>query len=264
MFNSKLVKTTLKNFTIFSLCSLLWGQINTEAMRKGDLLPGLHTSLNLDIAVVAGNSNLSRIQTNIRFDYLSGTTHSFLVSGFQNGRQGQDNTLFIRKGFVHLRQTRAIGSIFYLEGFLQKEFDRFIRLKDRNLLGGGLRIHLLETSTIEERESSIKLFTGLGFMWEQERIDVPENSLTNILRSTNYLVIRWEPDTRVLLQLTTYFQPDVERFSDFRVLVDGGLVFALTDRLTVSIKFYTRYDHEPPKSVKKYDIELSNGLTYNF
>lgn len=233
-------------------------------MRKGDLQPGLHTGLNLDVVVVAGNSKLLRIKTTLRFDYLKGKTHTLLAGSFQQGRQGSSDTLFINKGFVHLRRTRSLGGGLYFEGFVQKEFNDFIRLKDRSLAGGGLRIRWLEAGTDEDGNPALRLHTGLGFMWEQERLKDCEAPRAELVRSTNYVVLRWEPDARRLFQVTTYFQVDVERSRDHRVLMDGGLAFALTGKLSLVIRLNARYDHEPPEGVKNYDIELTNGLSFVF
>ncbi|MEE9166997.1 MAG: DUF481 domain-containing protein [Candidatus Neomarinimicrobiota bacterium] len=249
---------------------VLSAQINTEAMRKGELTPGLHPALDIDVGVVAGNSRLLRMNGTLRFDYLKGADHTFLVIGRQ---LGETDSLFMNKGFVHLRRTQSLHGGILVEGFMQKEFNQFLRLKDRNLAGGGLRIRWLGGAADEKGKPLIRLLTGLGFMWEQELIrnaKAPEDTLKNLLRSTNYLVLGWEPDERLLLQVSTYFQPDITRLFDFRVLLDGGLTFALTGKLSVAIKMNARYDNDPPtvvengveKSLKKYDVELTTGLAY--
>ena len=239
-------------------------QVNTEAMRKGDLLQGLHTELNLDVGVIAGNSKLLLIKTTLRFDYLKGVAHTFLVSSFHQGRQGQDDSLFVNRGFIHLRRTRRFSDGFFVEGFLQKEFNDFIRLKDRNLAGCGLRMRWLRLESGDKGKPASRLYTGLGFMWEQERLKNAEDPLMNLVRSTNYIVFRWEPDARLLLQVTTYFQVDVKRPSDHRVLFNGGLTFSLTGKLSAALRLNARYDHEPPGNIENYDIDLTNGLVYMF
>ena len=270
MFLRRSISTTLRFLVAFGLGSLLLAQVNTEAMRKGDLTPGLHPALDLDLGVVAGNSELFQINATLRFDYLKSTSHTFVVGSRQFG---QTDSLFSNKGFIHLRRTHSLRRGLLIEGFLQNEFNQFIRLKNRNLVGGGLRIRWPWRQTEEQGTSIVKLDTGLGFMWEQERITNakdPEDSSKSLLRSTNYLVLGWEPDERLLIQVTTYFQPDIRRLSDFRLLIDGGLSINLTGKLSLAIKLRTRYDNDPPiivengveKSIKKYDIELTSGLAY--
>jgi hypothetical protein len=264
---------TCRCLAIFALGSLLWGQVNTEAMRKGDLSPGLHTGLDLDFSLLAGNSDLIRLGAVIRFDYLAGTSHSFLVSNFQQGSLIEKH--FVNKGFVHLRRTQFLRGHLSVEGFLQREYNEFIRLEERSLAGGGLRIRWLEART-DEKKQGIKLYTGLGFMWERERIrnaKDPTDALKDLLRSTNYVTLGWTPDDRLLLQFTSYIQPDIGHLNDLRVLLDGRLAFSLTGKLSVAIKLNSRYDNDPPivlekdgseKHLRKYDMELTSGLAYIF
>lgn len=262
----KSIAANFRYLAVFTLGSILWAQINTESMRKGDFLTGLHPAINLDVGIVAGNSKLLSINSTLRFDYLKGEGHTYLTSSRQ---LDQTDSLIINKGFVHLRRTQSLRGNIFVEVFVQQEFDQFIHLKDRILAGGGLRLLLVEVNANKKEPPILKLYSGLGFMWEQERISNPkdpDDSLKNLLRSTNYLVLKWEPDDRLLIQATTYFQSDVRHVSDFRMLFDGGLSFTLTGKLTAVIKFYARYDHDPPAglNLKKYDIELTNGLAYTF
>lgn len=247
----------------------LSAQVNTEAMRKGDLAPGLHTSLNLDLGVIGGNSQLIKAKGLLRFDYLSAGAHTFLVGNRQWGRAVQADNIIINKGFVHLRHTRRLGDRLYLEGFVQNEFNEFIRLKNRNLAGGGARIRWLDTVADTGAASGRRIATGLGFMWEQERVTKPEEPADvqkDLLRSTNYLVVGWRLDDRLLLQAIAYFQFDVRRPADFRVLFDGSLSFTITDKLAVAIKLSSRYDSEPPDGfdLAQLDFELTSGLAYSF
>jgi hypothetical protein len=274
MIASNILRPASRTLALLVLGSLAWGQVNTEAMRKADLTTGFHTDLRLDFSMIAGNTNLSRIKTGLRFDYLKGAAHSFLAYSYQQGSLVEED--FVNKGFVHLRRTQSLRSNLAVEGFMQKEYNEFIRLKERNLAGGGLRIRWLKYQTDQGKPIGMKITTGLGFMWEQEQIRNARDSedrLKDLVRSTNYLVLGWLPDERLLLQLTTYLQPDIQQPKDFRVLFDGGFAFTLTGKLSAVITLNARYDNEPPvvlekngseKILEKYDMELTSGLVYKF
>lgn len=258
------------------LTSLLSAQVNTEAMRKEDLTPGLHTTLGADLGYIAGNSNLLQVRSNLRFDYLSGGNHFFLVIEYQQGRK--DERRFINKGFAHLRGMKALGRSttgealtprLHVEGFLQREFNEFIDLEDRQLAGGGLRIRWHQRQGTAETPPPLQLNTGVGFMWEREQIDTtsPETNdkpVTDIIRSTNYLVVRWNIDNRLALFSTTYYQFDLRRLSDYRVLWEGRLNFTITKRLSLTVNLNLRYDSEPPRGIKPLDLEITNGISYSF
>ena len=44
---------------------------------------------------------------------------------------------------------------------------------------------------------------------------------TNIIRSTNYISATWRIDNRFSVVITGYYQPYVQRLSDFRVLSES-------------------------------------------
>jgi hypothetical protein len=45
------------------------------------------------------------------------------------------------------------------------------------------------------------------------------------------------------------------------VLADGGLIFAVTKRLSAKILVGLRHDNEPPTGVRPTDAELKNALS---
>ncbi len=250
-----------------SLASLLSAQVNTEALRREDLAPGLHTTLGADLGLIAGNSSLLQLKSNLRFDYRKGGSHFFLVTQYQ---QGSTDTLFINKGFAHLRGVRALRPRLQVEGFLQREFNEFINLEDRQLAGGGVRIRWIQRLEPAEEPPPLQLNTGIGLMWERERIDTtgeasgdPEHgAVASLVRSTNYFVVQWKVDDRLTLFSTTYYQVDLRRPSDYRILWEGRLGITLTKRLSLTLNLDLRYDSEPPTGIKHYDLEITNGVSY--
>ncbi|UCH62326.1 MAG: DUF481 domain-containing protein [Fidelibacterota bacterium] len=267
-FALKIALTTRLTLTALVLASLLFAQVNTEALRREELAPGLHTTLGADLGLIAGNSDLLRLKSNLRFDYLGGGNHFFLVTQYQQG--SKDEQVFINKGFAHLRSVRALRRRLHAEGFLQREFNEFISLEDRQLAGGGLRIRWQQRGGSAETPPPLQLNTGIGLMWERERIDTTGNApgdpvhgaVASLVRSTNYLVLRWRLDERLTLFSTTYYQVDLRRFSDYRLLWEGRLGVTLTKRLSLTLNLDLRYDSEPPGGIKPCDLEITNGVSY--
>ena len=246
--------------TALLLTSLLTGQVNTEAMRRADSSLGWHSDLSADAGLIAGNSNLVDLKGGLRFDYLAPGGHVFLVSQYQRGLQ--DTALFINKGFVHLRGVRYLRPGRALEGFVQQEFNEFINLRSRSLVGGGLRLEF--PSPADSTAGALGLNLGIGLMWEREAPTDKAQETVTLLRSTNYVVLRWAVDDRLALSSTAYFQVDTGSLSDYRIIWDGGLSITVYRRLALNLKVNLRYDSEPPGDIKPYDIELTNGLSYSF
>ena len=133
-----------------------------------------------------------------------------------------------------------------------------------------MRIRWRQRQEPAEESSPLQINTGIGLMWERERIDTTgkasgdpvHGAVASLVRSTNYLVVQWNIDDRLALFSTTYYQVDLRRLSDYRILWEGRLGFTVTKRLSLTLNLNLRYDSEPPRGIKHYDLELTNGVSY--
>ncbi|MGD9899254.1 MAG: DUF481 domain-containing protein [Calditrichaceae bacterium] len=243
-------------------CSLLKAQVNTEALRKFELSPGLHSRVNFSISYQSGNTNLYKIRTGLRSDYLRGKYHFFGVLDYQQGEK--DDSRYTNKGFIHLRGQKSINNRLAVESFIQKEFDEFIMLSDRNLAGSGLRYSVIQKKSDGNGSRELKTYLGTGIMFENESYNDDIEPEQNLLRTTNYVGLIWKKDENVRFQLISYFQAAFEDFSDYRVLSEGNISFNVTSRLIIAIMINHRYDNNPLKEVKNSDLEITNGIEFLF
>jgi putative salt-induced outer membrane protein YdiY len=184
-----------------------------------------------------------------------------LIVNYERGESGGE--LFSDKGFIHARITRDLTDHWIVETFTQKEFNKLISLNDRQLFGGGMRyeIRAMDTSRSQTHKYSVGL--GSGFMYERESTSDPRDKKV-LIRSTSYLSVRWQLDERVTFLSTAYLQLAVRKRSDFRVLDESSLSFAINKTLSFLTSFNLRYDNEPPPTVKNYDITVTNGINVRF
>ena len=250
------------SFCFLILSSIAYAQVNTEAMRLLDLEPGWYNKLGLSLDYSSGNTNILAFKTSFRSDYVWKSSHTFVVTNFRLGRK--DGKSFTNRGFAHLRDIYALSQMVMIEGFLQKQFNESIRLDDRELAGGGLRLVVMHPKKKSKYLSLMYLYVGIGAMWEYEKLNTDEALETNLLRSTNYVTGRLELSERVTASTTCYFQPDLEQPSDYRILLEGNLQLDIADNLSFSNKLSLRYDSEPPSDVKNTDLEIVHGINISF
>lgn len=263
------MKNSCKEKTIFALViifplaliTLANAQVNTEAMRRTVLQEGFANALSLSIGYQSGNTDLVDVKSTFRSDYKLKRYHAFAVMSYQHGEKDQQR--YENKGFVHLRGIRQTTKDLFVELFLQKEFNEFIDLSDRNLAGGGLRIRLFNEPD-EEINRRTTFFAGLGLMWENEKFNTAREPETNKIRSTNYISLNIPADDRFRVFATAYYQFDIKRLHDYRLLAEGGMAFNINSFLIFSLAVNYRYDNEPPLGVKNYDLEIENTITVSF
>ena len=239
------------------------GQVNIETLRRLESKQGWYNDITLSLTYQSGNTDLLRFKSSLRSDYWFDSYHTFGIVTFQQGKQG--GKLYTDKGFIHLRGARSITKYLGVEMFLQKQFNESILLRDRNLVGGGLRISALKQRT-DKKNTGVNLYLGIGGMWENEIINDKGHGEveTSIIRSTNYISAAWRIDKRFTVVVTGYFQPYTQRFSDFRVLSESRLEFHVTKTVSINTRLNIRYDSEPPTDVEAHDLEIVNGLSYKF
>ncbi len=249
------MRTTGFSFAI--LCLILarisLAQVNTEAMRKSDLKPGLTSTNTFNIQMAKGNSDYFIYYGQFRLDYLKGTHHVFSIVNLKRGEQKKHK--FINKGFIHLRFVRSFNSVFYGEIFGQLEYNDFIKLRKRQLLGSGIRIRALNNPKIGD------FFIGIGMMREIEEYTIASEGTKSLWRSTNYLAGNVKLNQSVNFFAMGYYQVAVSSIDDFRILADSGFSFKISKYLIFSTKIHYRFDNEPLPNIKKGDLNILNSIS---
>ena len=125
----------------------------------------------------------------------------------------------------------------------------------------GLRTALVQSDSTEKK---LRLFLGNGAMLENEKLHTTPVSQTKIIRSTNYISFQMQLNNLINLIFVGYYQVNLERFQDYRILVESPLGFNLTKSLIFQTNLNLRFDNEPPMTIKKYDLELTMDWKFHF
>ena len=242
------------------MSGVVFCQVNTEAMRNSKDATGITNSIGFDFGFEKSNQEVLEIAGKYRLDYISKNgMHSFFIISYDNGyekEKDQKNSI-VNKGFSHLRFTKNISNNLYLELFTQYGFNDFLLMKQRKLFGSGLRYKVVD-------QKKINGFLGVGVMKEDEQYDLEINENKSLVRSTNYFTWQVQITDNASLQNTAYYQLDISRSSDNRLLYDGDLNIELNDRLTFTLTLNYRHDSEPHGSLGKSYIQLKNGVEFTF
>lgn len=262
------ITTTLTSLLI--LFGLSQAQVNTETLRKADLAFGSHLNLTANLNLLKGNSSM--LQTRVLANWYYVMPRGQVFINLSQKMSSKDDDLFINNGFAHLRGVRVLDERFQAEFFAQREYNDFINLLSRDLLGSGVRWKVADINT-PAGNPALQTTLGVGLMLEREKLDAgPANDqgdpvhgdLAELLRASNYLIVHWLPASAIRVSSTTYYQVDTQRLADYRVLSQSELKVGLSRRLSLNISLNLRYDSEPPASIEPLDLELSQGLTYQF
>ncbi len=234
--------------------------VNIESLNTGEPPQGYSGSMNVAVDGQSGNTDKLGANLGARLEWHGGAITNFAILRYTYGEtSGVQDTNNL---FSHARHIHQLTDKTAYEGFIQAERNIFNRLTFRGLIGGGVRLKLSETPDVKT------LLLGLGGFFSRETLEkragLTDSGKQDIWRFSTYLnyVHRLNDNLRVLS--TTYYQPAVDDFNDFRVLEEATLSVKMTDNLALNLSLNLSHDSKPPQAVKKTDTTYSTGIEYSF
>ena len=250
-------------FVAFSQVSL--AQINTERYRKDYEREGLMYSNSFGFNFATGNSNYLELGNRFRIDFNDALQDYFAIADYNyrvsNGSKSSN------KGFIHLRTIKEFYEQRFIlfEGFTQVQFDEFLLLRYRLLLGGGFRfdpIALIDTAAL--KSSKLKVFLGSGVFYEFEQYSTSPQQSSSLIRWSNYLSFVWSLSQKVDLNMIHYLQPAPEDFSNYRYALNLALNTRLTGKLFYELRVEYLYRSVVFGDKKSDDLDVKNTLRLTF
>lgn len=257
----------LFSFLLIIVSSFLFSQtvINTEKLAPDQddkffmyLEPMLDVqSGNTDVFELAITCNfLWKINDRNRLKLMTGIDHLF-----------ENKSSLINDEFAQLRYTHLFGKRWLSYNFAQLQKSKNLFLTERTLIGTGMRL-----KTLINDSSKFRFDIGIGIMNESEVLDenmviedgLYENILsTDVLRMANMLIFKYKVSGKITLHNTTYFQPMLSKFEDYRLLNEIDLIISLNEWLKIEFDYVIRHDSYSPSSLKPTDSFYTTGLILN-
>lgn len=267
-------------FLFFFHTSLTHGKIlNIEKLRpEMQKKAGLHGALESDLSFTNGNSKTRfqlfnaqlayarhRSSLSERTDhqsYQNNIQRIFLFTG-QNEKEWANKVVTVNNETYHLRWTEMHLPNLGHETFFQYQSNEFTKLVKRIIIGAGARYEF-------DLWEKIFFAVGLGLFHEQETknidsSDTNEKVRENLYRWSSYLTFR-TPKIWDIFSLTSisYFQPRIDRSSDYRFTEIFEFDIALNSYVGLSLSLEINFDNKPPLGVKKSDVVTSKKLVIKF
>lgn len=234
--------------------------VNVESLEVGEPPQGYSGAVNLSVDGASGNTDKLSTNLGARLQWHGGAITNFAIFRYayaeSSGIQDTNKLLF------HVRHIHQVSAQTAYEGFIQAEHDKFARLLFRGLIGGGTRLTLVEKPGVKS------LHLGLGGFFSREILEsrpgTTDGGGQNLWRINSYLNYLHHLNGQVSVLSTTYYQPRVDDFSDYRLLEDAALNVKMTDTLSINLSLQLTHDSKPPQDVKKTDVTYSTGIQFSF
>lgn len=243
-------------FLLLSCYSLNAQIVNVENLRHEIDSTGWSGHARIDTQIEKNNANrIFDFSNQLRIQYKRKKSLWFLIHDMSfkeiNSTEIKNNST------QHLRYSHTLSPKISYEAFLQSQSDRVSEIKLRALVGTGLRFSLYNSK-------EYKFFLGATMMYEHENSVDDIDNVQNNIRSSTYFTFKIKPNKNVSIVSTSYFQPLVDQFSDYRILNETALLFTVFKNLKFITTIYYIYDSFPVTNVAKEQFKLTNGLIYSF
>jgi hypothetical protein len=150
--------------------------------------------------------------------------------------------------FLHARFNQKLTDLFRLEAFVQNQYNENLTISDRNLLGVGLRLKILD-------KKGTLAYLGNSYIYEVESVASSDQKFYNH-RNSSYLSLNQNFKKYNLdITGTFYFQPLYDNISNHRILSQFKAQMPLTKR----ISFSALYNY----SVINFNSELDDNQSSN-
>jgi outer membrane protein W len=247
----------LKKAFVFILVlsySLIQAQIiNTESLRMVTDTTGWAGKVGLDVSLSKNTRSKFKVKNKIHLQYKT-KKHLFIFVN-KIGFEQVDDEDFVNKGVQHLRHNYKINKKLSSEVFLQNQYNALYKIDFRELAGAGLRYKL----TTSEK---YKMYLGSVIMYEYEKTAGDIISYNKDIRNSSYLSFSFYFTKNLSMVSTTYYQPKLSNFSDFRIAHQSALKFKIAKNLSYKLSFNYSYDKFPVIGIPNEEYDISNGLVY--
>lgn len=240
---------------IFSCFTIKAQIINIENIRQVTDTIGWSGFTNFSLNLVKNKNRIYGVTNRTRLQYKT-KKHLWLFLNDFDFRE-LNSSMLVSSNAQHFRYNYRLHPKVAFEAFLQSQTDAVSAIGFRGLVGSGFRFKL-------SKNEIYKFYLGSLFMYEHENINSNFENPNRDWRNSTYFSMSLYPKTNISFVSTTYFQPRVDRFSDFRISSQHTIAFEFYKKLMFTANFIYQYDKFPVMGIPREQYRLTNGLLYNF
>jgi hypothetical protein len=229
----------------------------------------------VSFSYIKNTDEIYTVATNVALGYNGGENLWMIISNINFNKSGGES--FSNSGVQHLRYNREINDQMAFETFVQGQYDKIFKVDFRGLAGAGARFKLTKPKIKNDQLiEKNRVYFGTLLMYEYEKVsEIDRSVISKDFRSSSYLSFSLNPTNNFSVISTTYYQPRLDLWKDYRLSSVIELTFGFStndktkaksfwDKLTFNMFFSYNYDAVPVASITKTQYSFTNGLKFNF
>lgn len=229
--------------------------VNVENLRRVADTSSWSGYAKLNINITKNTNKIFGVSNRIRLQYKK-DQHLWLFINDIDFSEA-NGTKLVNRNSQHLRYNKSFHPKITWEAFMQSQSDEISDIKFRGLIGTGFRFKL-------SNSKKYKWYLGSLIMFERENSFSETEIINNDWRNSSYFSFKLYPKENITIVSTSYFQPKLNQFSDYRISSQTTLSFKVLKNLSFTSTFTYLLDSFPVAGIVKEQYKLTNGLLYSF
>lgn len=227
--------------------------INIESKRFLNDTNGWVGSINGNFSAVQNTQQVITFGANIHAQYQKGKSRFLMISDI--AFISAANTDFVNSGYQHFRYNYKAANRITLEAFVQAQYNRVLLLDERYLAGLGPRFKLV-------KKEHFKSYFACLYMFEHQSQDdyriIKDNN-----RISAYITFNI-PFSRFDFSSTTFYQPNLAGFNDYRIANNSAIEIFITSKLNFKTELILLYDTRQPPKIPDLTYTVRSGISFKF
>lgn len=229
--------------------------LNAESLRKVTDTSGFSGSASLDFSLKRDVNQSLEVSSSFHIQYKMKKHLVLLKNDIEF--QKIEGTKLENAGIAHLRYNYRFHPRIALEAFTQAQYNKVSKIEFRGLVGAGPRFKV----TTSEK---FKVYLGTHLMYEYEELSDGITPIQRDFRSTSYLSFSFYPTKTMSLISTTYYQPKLKDFGDYRFSNQSSLLIDVFKNFAFKTSYTFIYDETPAVGIPNSQYNLKTGVAYTF
>ena len=230
--------------------------INVETLRKVTDSAKWTGSLSLDVGLIKNTNSIFKVANKAHIQFNNKKELWLFVNDLKFEKL--EGASFVNKGTQHLRYNHRVSKTIKMEAFLQSQYDAVSEIDFRGLAGLGPRFKL-------SANDNYRFYLGTLFMYEYEKAsNIVDERVQKDIRGSAYVSCSLYPTGYLSIISTSYYQPKLKAFKDYRLSTETSVLFKIIETLAFKTTFTYNFDAFPVATIPKTQYELTNGLLYSF
>ncbi|MBT0607431.1 DUF481 domain-containing protein [Aequorivita echinoideorum] len=229
--------------------------MNAESLRKVTDTSGFSGSASFNFSVKRNANDYLGLSNGIHLQYKM-DRHLVILKNDIEFQKVEGNN-FENSGIQHLRYNYKFHPRIAWEAFAQAQYNKVSKINFRGLLGTGPRFKL---TTLDR----YRFYLGTLIMYEQEELDDDVRAVTRGFRGSAYFSFSIYPTETISVVSTTYYQPRLRDFEDYRISSQTSLLIEMFKNFAFKTSYTFTYNQFPAVGIPNSQYDLTSGVVYSF